>query len=135
VRSAREGQVRQRTKIVLALILGFAVGGVAVPQLLAQIGGSSFVVAEMRVTDPAGFTEYMRREPATLAPFHGRVVARALPDVREGAPPEGVVTIYAFNAPEDANRWYNSADYAKLLTLRQQVAKARVYFLAGVVSQ
>jgi uncharacterized protein (DUF1330 family) len=127
--------MRQRVKFVLALVLGIAVGAVAVPGLQAQTAGrAAYVVAEMHATDPAGFTEYMRREPATLAAFHGRVVARALPDMREGAPAEGIVTIYAFNSPEDANRWYNSPDYSKLLALRQQAAKSRVYFLSGVVS-
>src|ERR1700680_1242487 len=128
--------MRDKAKIVISLLLGLAIGAVAVPRIEAQTtAGTAFAVAEMHVTDPAGFTEYMRREPATLAAFHGRVVARGLPDIREGAPPEGVVTIYAFNTPEDANRWYNSPEYAKLLTQRQQAAKARVYFLAGVVSQ
>ena len=129
--------MRDVTKIVLALCAGLVIGAVAVPGLRAQTpaGQMTFVVAEMHVTDPAGVTEYMRREPATLAAYKGRVVARGLPDVREGRPPDGVVTIYAFNDPEDANRWYYSPDYATLLTARQQAAKSRVFFLTGVVSR
>src|ERR1700676_556830 len=131
--------MRDMAKIVIALFMGLAIGAVAVPGLQAQTqipaGQTTFVVAEMHVTDPAGFTDYMRREPATLAAFKGRVVARGLPDVREGAPPEGVATIYAFSDPEDANHWYYSPDYAKLLAARQQAAKSRVYFLTGVVSR
>ena len=131
--------MRDMAKIVIALCLGLLIGAVAVSGLRAQTqipaGQTTFVVADMHVTDPAGFTDYMRGEPATLAAFKGRVVARGLPDVREGAPPEGVVTIYAFADPEDANHWYYSADYAKLLSLRQRAAKSRVFFLTGVVSQ
>lgn len=129
--------MRDKAKIGIALVVGLAIGAVAIPRLRAQTpaGATTFVVAEMHVTDPAGFTEYMRREPSSLAAFHGRVVARGLPDVREGAPPEGVVTIYAFSDPEDANRWYYSPDYTKLLAARQQAAKSRVYFLTGVVSR
>ena len=128
--------MRQRTQIAFALLVGIVIGAVAVPGFRTQgAGGMAFVVVEMHVTDPAGFTEYMRREPATLGEFHGRVVARALHDVREGAPADGIATIYAFNSVEDANRWYNSSDYSKLSALRQQAAKSRVYFLSGVVAQ
>jgi uncharacterized protein (DUF1330 family) len=130
----REGSMKHAATLALTFVAGIALGALAIPALRAQPAQpAAFVVAEMHVTDPAGFTEYIRREPATLAPFHGRVVARALPDIREGAPADGIASIYAFNSPEDANHWYNSADYAKLLPARQNAAKSRVYFLSGVV--
>jgi uncharacterized protein (DUF1330 family) len=126
--------MRDRAKIVFALLCGIAIGALAMPALNAQtVARGTYVVAEMHVTDPAGFTEYIRREPTSLAPFHGAVAARALPDMREGAPAEGIVTIYAFNTPEDANHWYYSSDYAKLIDLRQHAATTRLYFLTGVV--
>jgi uncharacterized protein (DUF1330 family) len=130
--------MRQRSAntrlFVLALLMGIAIGVAVIPALNAQTAArGTYVVAEMHVTDPAGFSEYMRREPASLAPFRGRVAARALPDMREGEPTEGNVTIYAFNTPEDANHWYNSPDYAKLIALRQQAATTRLYFLTGLV--
>jgi uncharacterized protein (DUF1330 family) len=120
--------------LALTFVAGIAIGAVVTPALNAQTAGrGTYVVAETHVTDPAGFTEYVRREPATLAAFHGRVVARALPDMREGTAPDGTVTIYAFTTPEDANHWYNSPDYTRLLALRQQAATTRLYFLTGVV--
>jgi uncharacterized protein (DUF1330 family) len=123
-------------KIVAALVVGVAIGAVAVPGLRAQTAGQeTYVVAEMRATDPAAFIEYMRLEPGSLAPYHGRVAARGLPDVREGEAPDGVVTIYAFANPEDANRWYYSPEYAKLIAMRQKSAKSKVYFLTGIVSR
>jgi uncharacterized protein (DUF1330 family) len=128
--------VKQTIGLSLALLIGIAIGAWGVPALNAQpAAATTYVVAEMHVTDPAGFTEYMRREPATLAAFGGRVVARGLPDTREGPAPDGVVTIYAFNSPQDAGHWYISPDYAKLLTLRQHSATSRVWFLTGVAAQ
>jgi uncharacterized protein (DUF1330 family) len=59
-------------------------------------------------------------------------VARALPEVREGSAPDGVVEIIAFDTPQTANSWYNAADTVKLLALRQKSATARVYLLNGV---
>jgi len=128
--------MREITKIVMTLLIGVLIGATAIPTLRAQNASpAAYMVAEMHTTDPAGFTDYMRREPATLAAYHGRVVARGLPDGREGPPPDGVVTIYQFDNPEDANHWYYSPEYAKLLAERQQSAKSRVYFLSGVVTQ
>lgn len=128
--------MREMTKIVITLSIGVLIGATAVPALWAQgASHAAYMVAEMHTTDPARFTDYMRREPATLAAYHGRVVARGLPDGREGPPPDGVVTIYQFDNPEDANHWYYSPEYAKLMELRQQSAKSRVYFLSGVVTQ
>jgi uncharacterized protein (DUF1330 family) len=128
--------MQEKAKIVLALVLGIAIGTAAIPALNAQTPAQgTYVVAEMHVTDPAGFTQYMRLEPAGLASFHGRVAARGLPDVREGAPAEGIVTVYAFNNPEDANNWYSSPEYAKLIALRQQAAKTRLYFVTGVAAR
>ena len=99
--------MRQHVKRLFALLVGVAIGAVAVPGLRAQpqpAAPTAYVVAETHVTNPAGFTEYMRREAATLALYHGRVVARGLPDVREGTPADGAVTIYAFDTPKEIGR-------------------------------
>src|SRR5665213_2557229 len=78
--------MRDAAKVALALVAGIGIGAWGIPALRAQTGPHpAYVVTETKVTDPAGFTEYMRGEPATLAPYHGRALARALPDTREGA--------------------------------------------------
>jgi len=126
----------QTLKLIGVLLLGIAIGARGIPALKAQTPGSAtYVVASMRVVEPLGFTDYMRGEPATLAPYHGSVVARGLPDVREGVAPDGFVSIYAFDNSEDANRWYSSPELAKLLALRQHAAKTQLYFLSGIVQQ
>jgi len=117
----------------LALISGVLIGAFSVPALRAQPGGQgAYVVAEAHVTDPASFMQYMQREPVTLAAYGGRIVARALPDDREGAPPDGMVTIIAFASPQDANHWYNSPEYMALSALRQKAATSRIYIVSGV---
>ncbi|HZK89134.1 MAG TPA: DUF1330 domain-containing protein [Stellaceae bacterium] len=126
--------MRDAAKVALALVAGIGIGAWGIPALRAQTGPHpAYVVTETKVTDPAGFTEYMRGEPATLAPYHGRALARALPDTREGAPPEGMVSILGFDSLQDANRWYNSPEYSKLTELRRKSAASRIYLLDGVV--
>jgi uncharacterized protein (DUF1330 family) len=126
----------QTVKLLFALLLGIAIGAWAIPTLKAQPQGSqTYIVAATRVVEPLGFTDYIRGEPATLGQYHGQVLARALPDVREGVAPDGFVTIYGFANPEDANRWYTSPELAKIISLRQHAAKSQVYFLTGIVQQ
>jgi uncharacterized protein (DUF1330 family) len=128
--------MRQKLGLVFALVVGIAIGAWGIAPLSAQNAAPlTYIIAQMHVTNPAGFTEYMRREPSVLAQFHGRVVARGLPEAREGSPPDGNVTIYAFNTPEDADRWYDSAAYRPLRDLRQQTAKSNIWFLTGVLAQ
>ena len=124
----------QTLRLLAVLLVGVVIGAVAVPSLQAQPGRrGAYVVSETHVTEPAGFMEYVRREPGTLAPFHGRVLARALPDVREGIAPDGTVAILAFDTLEDANRWYNAPDTVQLMELRRASAKTKIYVLDGQI--
>ncbi|HTW54316.1 MAG TPA: DUF1330 domain-containing protein [Stellaceae bacterium] len=125
--------MKQTAALLLALVAGIAIGAWGIPSLRAQTGEQgAYVVLETHVTDPAGFTEYVQREPAALAAYHGRILARALPDVREGAPAAGVVTLIGFPTAEDANRWFNSPEQAQLAALRRRAATSRVYVLNGI---
>jgi uncharacterized protein (DUF1330 family) len=125
--------VKQTAQLVLVLIAGIVIGAWRVPILKAQTAGHpAYVVAEVHVTDPAGFMNYAKQVPASLAPYHGKTLARALPDVREGAPPDGDMVIIAFDSLQDANRWYQSPEYSKLIPLRQQSATTRVLIVDGM---
>ncbi len=125
--------MKDAAKLVLALAAGMAIGAVAVPTLQAQTASHpAYVVAEVHVTDPAGFSAYAKQVPATLAPYHGKTIARALPDVREGAPADGDIVVIAFDSLQDANRWYASPEYSKLIPLRQKAATTRVMIVDGM---
>jgi uncharacterized protein (DUF1330 family) len=119
--------------LAVTLIAGIVIGALGVGVLRAQTAAHpGYVVAEEHVTDPAGFTDYIRRVPATIAAYHGRAIARGLPDVREGAPADGQVVILAFDSLQDANRWYESPEYSKLMPLRQKSATSRIYLVDGL---
>jgi len=122
----------QIAKLLLALVIGAVIGGAAIPVLKAQTAvRPAYVVAEIHVTDPAGFMAYVKQVPATLARFHARTLVRALPNAREGTPPEGDVVIIAFDSLRDADDWYSSEAYSALIPLRQKSATSRVYIVEG----
>lgn len=125
--------MNQTAKLTLALVAGIAIGAVGVPSLKAQPAAHpAYVVAEVHVTDPAGFTDYLKQLPATLAPYHAKTLVRALPDIREGASADGQIVILSFGSLQDANHWYESPEYSKLIPLRQKVATTRVYIVDGL---
>jgi uncharacterized protein (DUF1330 family) len=124
--------MRNLAAIIVALVAGIAIGAWGIPSLRAQPGAQgAYVVMETHVTDPAGFTEYVRHEPAALGAYHGGILARALPDVREGTPPDGVVTLIGFPSAQAANQWFNSPEQASLAALRQKAATSRIYIVSG----
>ena len=126
--------MKHAASLALTFTAGVGAGLFAIAPLQAQNPPkSAFVIAETHVTNPYGFSDYVRQEPASLTTYRGRIVARALPDSREGAATDGTVTIYAFDRLQDADRWYNSPEYSKLKLLRQQSAETRLYVVSGVV--
>ena len=125
--------MKYRVQLAATLIAGIAIGAWGIPSLRAQPGAQgAFVVMETHVTDPAGFTEYVRHEPAALGAYHGSILTRALPEAREGTPPDGVVTLIGFPSAQAANQWFNSPEQASLAALRQKAATSRVYILSGI---
>jgi uncharacterized protein (DUF1330 family) len=129
--------MKNTATLALALIAGILIGVWGVPALKAQTGAQTggqgaYVIIETHVTDPPAFIQYVRQEPAALAAYHGRILARALPDAREGTPPDGDVAIIGFPSAQAANQWFNSPEQAKLAALRQQAATSRVYVLNGI---
>ena len=128
--------MKHLAKFGLVLLTGIIIGARGAPLLMAQTARHpAYVVAEVHVTDPAGFTEYVKQLPATLASYHVKTLARGLPDGRQGAPPDGQVVILAFDSLQDANKWYESPEYQKIIPIRQKAAMTRVYMVDGVVAQ
>src|ERR1700757_4621045 len=116
--------MRQTTKLALTLLTGFVLGGGAIGALKAQGNKPpAYVVAEVEVTDPAGFQLYAGKVPPTLAPYHGRTLVRGKPETREGAPLNGNLVVLAFDNLDDAEHWYSSPAYSELIPTRQRSAK------------
>jgi uncharacterized protein (DUF1330 family) len=95
----------------------------------------AYVFAEVEVTDPAGFQQYVAKLAPTLTPYHGKIVVRGKPDTKEAAAPNGVVGVLAFDNLEDAEGWYSSAAYREIIQLRQHSAKTDLLFIVEGLPQ
>jgi uncharacterized protein (DUF1330 family) len=123
-----------RSKLV-AVALGSALLGAAGGTFLhAQTAvPPAYLIAEVQVTDPDGWKQYLAALPGTMAPFHEKTLARS-PAVAVDAStvPAGAVAILAFNSMDDLKAWWNSPAYQAIIPLREKSAKTRVYALQGM---
>ena len=91
----------------------------------------AYVIAEVEVTDPAVFQEYVAQAIPTLQQYNARIVVRAKPDTKEGARAVGDIVIAVFESMEDAQSWYHAAEYTAAIPVRQRAANTRLMIVEG----
>lgn len=94
---------------------------------------SAYVIAQIKVTDPARFEDYKSLAPETLTPFGGAYVVRGgAYETLEGEwSPERVVVL-KFPGLDQAKAWYASADYKKAREVRAGAADFQVLAIEGL---
>jgi len=94
---------------------------------------AAYVIAEVEVTDPAGFEEYRKRVPATIAQYGGKYLARGgATETREGDWRPKRLVMLEFASMEQARRWYDSPEYAPVLAMRLKAARTKLLFAEGL---
>jgi uncharacterized protein (DUF1330 family) len=121
-------------KSIISATTALAIGGAGGTFLHAQTAvAPAYLIANVQVTDPEGWKQYVTALPATLAPYHVKTLARA-PAVAVDAstPPAGATVILAFNSMDDLKAWWNSPAYQAIIPLREKSAKTIAYALPGM---
>ena|SRR5579862_5478852 len=124
----------KQAKLAFTFAAAIALGAGAAQGLHAQTAklAPAYLVAEIQVTDQAGYQAYLKKAIESLKPYHARVIARGKPEVVEGAAAQGNALIVEFPTMADAMKWYSTPPYKDLIAERQKSAKSRLYFLDGV---
>lgn len=92
----------------------------------------AYVVAAETVNDAAMFDEYRKAVPATLVPFGGRFIARGGHiTVLEGEWPEPRLVVIEFPSRADAEGWYRSEAYQKIISLRHKSSAGNLVITDG----
>jgi uncharacterized protein (DUF1330 family) len=92
----------------------------------------SFVVGDIRITDPAAYQTHVPRALATIARFGGRVIAGGgKVDLLEGGPMPERIFIIEFPTADAARSWYRSDEYQTALEVRQSAAQGRIFLIEG----
>lgn len=94
---------------------------------------AAYLIAEVDVTDAAGFEEYRKQVPATIEKYGGRYVVRggATESLEGGWQPKRIVVL-EFPSLEAAQRWYRSPEYRDPLALRLRTTHSKAIFVEGV---
>jgi len=95
---------------------------------------TAYVIAQLTVTDPAGFEAYRRAAPSVVEAHGGRFLVGGNTVARlEGEPERARVIVLEFPSKASAEAFYNSSDYQQILPLRQNAATGTVVVVEGGV--
>ena len=94
---------------------------------------AAYIVAQLKVHDPAMFQRYREAVTPLIDRFGGRYRVRggAL-DVLEGDWPLPRLVVIEFQSKDAARLFYESPEYQKILPLRQKSADGTVAMVEGV---
>jgi uncharacterized protein (DUF1330 family) len=92
----------------------------------------AYIIADVDVTDPAGYESYRPLAAASIARFGGRFLVRGgKAELLEGAPEPARAVVIEFPDADTARRWYHSDEYQRALKIRQANSTARVILVEG----
>jgi len=92
----------------------------------------AYFVAEVEVTNPAGYEPYRALAGASIAQYGGRFVARGgKAELIEGEPEPKRIVILEFADAAAVKRWYHSPEYQQILPGRLENANCRAFIVEG----
>jgi uncharacterized protein (DUF1330 family) len=94
---------------------------------------SAYVIANVKVTDPTRYAEYVKLTPPSVVPYGGRFLARGgRAENLEGSTEANRVVILEFDSYERARDWYESEGYRVAKALRQSASVSSLIIVDGV---
>lgn len=96
----------------------------------------AYLISQIEIHDPAGYEEYRKLVPPSLAKYGGRFIARGgRIDVLEGDWSPKRVVICEFESIERARQWYESEEYRPAMEIRQKTATANIIVVEGTAAR
>ena len=93
---------------------------------------SAYVIGDIEVTDPAAYEEYRKQVLAVVTQYGGKFIVRGgRIDPKEGGWTPKRLVLLEFPSLAQAQKWYDSPEYAPLIKLRQKASKGRLIIVEG----
>jgi uncharacterized protein (DUF1330 family) len=94
---------------------------------------AAYLIAEIDITDPAGYEEYRKQVPGVIAKYGGKYIVRGgkVESLEGGWSPKRLAML-EFPSIEQALKWYRSPEYAPLIKLRQKASRSKLTLVEGV---
>ena len=94
---------------------------------------TAYVIVDIEVTDPAGYEEYKKLAPPTIALYGGKYIARGgRTETLEGDWSPSRLVILEFESPEQAKKWVNSEEYREPRKMRLGTTNSKMVVIEGV---
>jgi uncharacterized protein (DUF1330 family) len=127
-----------KSKTVVTLLSGMALGAVAIQGLLAQAKPPTYVVIDIAsMTDPEGFKAVPTSpgaSPARLTALGGRYIIRTETiSAIDGTPPKRFVVL-AFDSREKAQGWVDAPDVKETNATRAKTTNSRAFIVEGIAN-
>jgi uncharacterized protein (DUF1330 family) len=132
--------MKSNYKIVLVLLAGVALGGLAIEGLHAQAKAPVYFVAEIDVTNPDAYAkEYAPKAQALIKGAGGRFLAvggaaattGGKVTAFDGDPPKRVV-VQVWDSMEKIQAWRANPEYVELRKVGEKYAKFRSFAVDGL---
>lgn len=93
----------------------------------------TYVIVDVRITDPERYENYKKLTPASLLPFEGRFLVRGgKTELLEGSWKPGRIVVLEFPSAQKARAWWTSEGYAPAKALRQSASITQMILVEGV---
>jgi uncharacterized protein (DUF1330 family) len=127
--------VKTHFTIAFSMLVGVAVGAVAIEGLHAQSTPKAYVVSEIEVINPEAQAAYLPKVAEVIKSAGGTFLARGGKIVAlDGADAPKRVTIVVYDSLEKAQASRNSPAWTALSAERNKAIKAKSYITEGVAN-
>ena len=93
---------------------------------------AAYLIADIEVTDPAGFEEYRLLVGPLVDKFGGRYIVRGGPlETVEGDWSPGRIVIIEFESMERLKAWHDSDEYRPVMVMRHNSATTKAIMVEG----
>ena len=93
---------------------------------------SAYVIAEIDVVDPAAYEDYRRQVLAVVTKYGGKFIVRGGKiEPKEGGWTPKRIVVVEFASLAQAQKFYDSPEYAPLIKLRQKASKGKLILVEG----
>jgi uncharacterized protein (DUF1330 family) len=116
------------------MLVGFAIGAAAIPDLHAQAKPPTYVVVALRkINDAETFkTAVAEKASAAMAAFGGRFVVRTDKITSLDGPPPQRFVLLQFDSPEKAQAWHESAAQKEIDAARMKTTDSLSFIVEGM---
>jgi uncharacterized protein (DUF1330 family) len=93
---------------------------------------SAYVIAEIDVVDPAAYEDYRKQVLVVVTKYGGRFLVRGgTVHPKEGGWAPKRIVVLEFPTMAQAQKFYDSPEYAPLIKLRQKASKGKLILVEG----